>query len=368
MTEPSENDVQSFISFTGNSDEKKAREYLEACSHNVAMAVDLYFHRQGNSSPSDVQGCSTSGRSRQSVSVSRHSPNASLSARTVNNTESRSTNQEKACTPDNDDIYEMEENHEVRAPIAPVRGVIVEQTFRQQYQTTTRRRTNSVFDAYRDFRTEAEEQLAALRSGSSAPVNVNRRASLQSLFRPPFELLFRGDWESARAEARRRGEWLLVNIQNAQEFACQALNRDVWSHASVRELITSNFLLWQVYSDSPDGNRISNYYNIHSYPAVFIIDPRTGEHLTKIRAADPATFCEQLTTFLEDFPNYDARDRHLIGVAAPVVSTDPTPSMSTAEDSSTDVKNISSLAGIRMQIRMFLYRSFHPLAKLFLFL
>lgn len=49
-----------------------------------------------------------------------------------------------------------------------------------------------------------------------------------------------------RAEAQLRGHWLLVNVQDDLEFACQTLNRDVWSNSSVKELLRSNFVFWQV--------------------------------------------------------------------------------------------------------------------------
>lgn len=49
-----------------------------------------------------------------------------------------------------------------------------------------------------------------------------------------------------RREAHSRSLWLLVNIQMSTEFLCQILNRDLWSNATVREIIQQNFLFWQV--------------------------------------------------------------------------------------------------------------------------
>uniref|UniRef100_A0A0M3ISM2 UAS domain-containing protein n=1 Tax=Ascaris lumbricoides TaxID=6252 RepID=A0A0M3ISM2_ASCLU len=251
---------------------------------------------------------------------------------------------------------------EVRAPIAPIRGAIVEQTFRQQYETRSSRhgisifdsfrdfreesetRSSrhgiSIFDSFRDFREESEDHLAAFQNGNSQGSTTHGgRRSLQVLFRPPLELIFRGEWESARAEAQRLGVWLMVNIQNVREFACQALNRDVWSNAAVKELLRSNFLFWQIYHDSADGNRIGNYYRITSYPAIFVVDPRTGELLTQFRAQDAVSFCDQVTTFLDTFPDFAARDRHLIGATAPAPSAEPTPSKSVAQHISGQEEN-----------------------------
>lgn len=50
----------------------------------------------------------------------------------------------------------------------------------------------------------------------------------------------------AREAGKSQGKWLMINIQNVQEFSCQALNRDVWSKDAVKALIKDNFIFWQV--------------------------------------------------------------------------------------------------------------------------
>lgn len=41
-------------------------------------------------------------------------------------------------------------------------------------------------------------------------------------------------------------KWLMINIQNVQDFACQCLNRDVWSNDAVKNIIREHFIFWQV--------------------------------------------------------------------------------------------------------------------------
>lgn len=53
------------------------------------------------------------------------------------------------------------------------------------------------------------------------------------------------DWQ-ARDSGTADGRWLMVNVQNVQEFACQALNRDVWSNSAVKAIIKQHFVFWQV--------------------------------------------------------------------------------------------------------------------------
>ena len=45
---------------------------------------------------------------------------------------------------------------------------------------------------------------------------------------------------------RAANKWLMVNVQNVQEFSCQVLNRDVWSNSTVKRVVHEHFVLWQV--------------------------------------------------------------------------------------------------------------------------
>jgi thioredoxin-related protein len=74
----------------------------------------------------------------------------------------------------------------------------------------------------------------------------SKRKRLEDLFRPPVDLIFGGSFQAARDAGTRENRWILVNIQNNQEFACQILNRDVWADEKVREIVNENFLFWQV--------------------------------------------------------------------------------------------------------------------------
>jgi len=134
---------------------------------------------------------------------------------------------------------------------------------------------------------------------------------LADLFRPPVDLLFNGDWDEARAAGRERGTWLLVNLQDIKEFACQVLNRDVWSSPAVQDFVRSNFLFWQMSHDSPEGARVCGYYNVHAFPVILIVDPRTGEKVAELKATgDHAHYLDQLTSFHEKFPNFESNDVH----------------------------------------------------------
>ena len=98
----------------------------------------------------------------------------------------------------------------------------------------------------------------------------------------------------------------MVNVQCSQEFSCQVLNRDVWSNPAVKELVSEHFLFWQVYNTSRDGERYIQFYPVHTYPYISIIDPRTGELVQSWNnIQDPNILCEAITDFLRDRPTPD---------------------------------------------------------------
>lgn len=82
-------------------------------------------------------------------------------------------------------------------------------------------------------------------SGEKIPSHCKTKR-LEDLFRPPYDILFLGTFVEAREYAKSKNRWLLVNVQNPQEFACQMLNRDVWSDKQIKEIIKDHFVLWQV--------------------------------------------------------------------------------------------------------------------------
>jgi len=50
----------------------------------------------------------------------------------------------------------------------------------------------------------------------------------------------------AKDSGQLENKWLMINIQNVQDFACQCLNRDVWSNDAVKTIIREHFIFWQV--------------------------------------------------------------------------------------------------------------------------
>ena len=89
------------------------------------------------------------------------------------------------------------------------------------------------------------ENGAAGGQGGAASRRGKKR-TLEELFKPPIDIIFKGDLQTARDSATSAKKWLLVNIQDACEFQCQVLNRDVWSNEAVKTILREHFIFWQV--------------------------------------------------------------------------------------------------------------------------
>ncbi|XP_033215407.1 UBX domain-containing protein 7 [Belonocnema kinseyi] len=170
---------------------------------------------------------------------------------------------------------EVDPEPAVRAPILPTQQVLVP----TEIGCSVPRSSNNVFDRFRDFNVETQRQEEEMtRRASGTRKNLQRKSRrLEDLFRPPCDILFLGSFLEAREYAKSMNRWLLVNVQNSQEFACQILNRDVWSNEQVREMIKDHFVLWQVLSNASEGKRYIDFYNVAGFPYLAVVDPRTGE-------------------------------------------------------------------------------------------
>ncbi|EPS42730.1 hypothetical protein H072_3331 [Dactylellina haptotyla CBS 200.50] len=148
-------------------------------------------------------------------------------------------------------------------------------------------------------------RLAQATNGAS---EISSRASrLAEMYTPPFELMTRADFSSAKDIAKEKVKWLMVNIQDSTVFDSQILNRDIWKDPAIKSTIQENFIFLQYANDSPDGLNYRNLYLNTVYPPpdfphIGIVDPRTGELLkTWSRVPDKNEFLMQLHEFLERY-------------------------------------------------------------------
>ncbi len=148
-------------------------------------------------------------------------------------------------------------------------------------------------------------------AAAAAAASSNQR-NLSTMFQPPTHLTHRaGGFLGAKNFAKDARRWLLVNIQTDDDFACHALNRDVWHDELVENLVREGFVLWQSMSTSPEGMTYVQRYKVEGYPHIAIIDPRTGSLLYRKEGwtqVNPLT-AEQFVEIASDFCSRHSFDK-----------------------------------------------------------
>ncbi|KAJ3069408.1 hypothetical protein HDU99_002946, partial [Rhizoclosmatium hyalinum] len=92
----------------------------------------------------------------------------------------------------------------------------------------------------------AASSSSAARGAFNDPLSVDptdaKATKLAKMFATPYEIMFDGDWESAREYGQATSKWILVTVSDRTEFQCEAQKRDLWNNALVREMISAHFV------------------------------------------------------------------------------------------------------------------------------
>lgn len=159
-------------------------------------------------------------------------------------------------------------------------------------------------DSYHYDDESDDDSYHAANGTPRAPTNAHNAPSLSEIFAPPTHLIHRaGGFLGAKAIAKDTRRWLLVNIQNDSDFACHALNRDVWRDELVENLVREGFIFWQVSNTTAEGRTYVERYKVAGYPHLGILDPRTGKLLwrkegwTQVEAVTAEMFVEMASDF-----------------------------------------------------------------------
>eukprot|EP00573_Skeletonema_grethae_P012056 CAMPEP_0201709514 /NCGR_PEP_ID=MMETSP0578-20130828/58142_1 /ASSEMBLY_ACC=CAM_ASM_000663 /TAXON_ID=267565 /ORGANISM="Skeletonema grethea, Strain CCMP 1804" /LENGTH=700 /DNA_ID=CAMNT_0048198491 /DNA_START=32 /DNA_END=2135 /DNA_ORIENTATION=- len=170
-------------------------------------------------------------------------------------------------------------------------------------------------DSYHYNDQSDDDSMGGTALPSSSNNNNNNRPppSLSTMFQPPNHLIHRaGGFLGAKNFAKDARRWLLVNIQSEDDFACHALNRDVWHDELVENLVREGFVFWQVASTHPEGMTYCTRYKVEGrYPHIAILDPRTGSLLYRKEGwtqVNPLT-AEQFVEIASDFCSRHSFDR-----------------------------------------------------------
>jgi len=123
-----------------------------------------------------------------------------------------------------------------------------------------------------------DERSAQRSSEESSPAWrfwAGRNDKFEALYRPPFEMMFKGSFEQAKFESAAQGKWLIANVQSTKEFGSYMLNRDTWANQTVKETMSASFIFWQIYNDNEEGRKVCSYYHLTEMPSTLVIDSIT---------------------------------------------------------------------------------------------
>jgi len=337
----SDENITHFLAFTGSTDTDTARSYLEMSGGSVETAVGLWLEHNGSGVGGSVGGALSGGdgearagaggfhdagavrapdRTRTEALIGPAGGHGSMAAAMaaggmfaagarsihVSGAEVAMMSAFAAASDDDDDMEYAGEGEGSGALAGSRSGSA----------------SAAAFDA-REAVNEAAAAAAAAESGGggddndenvasggststgdvavgSAAAAGDRVTSLANMFAPPTKLIFAGPggFQGARQAARDSRRWLLVNIQSDSDFACHALNRDVWRDELVENLVRDGFIFWQAVDTTSEGSTYCERYRVGGYPHVAIIDPRTArlmwkkEGWTQVNPMTPVQFAE----------------------------------------------------------------------------
>ncbi|KAL7486726.1 hypothetical protein ACHAW6_012320 [Cyclotella cf. meneghiniana] len=300
--------LSQFLSFTATT-EDVARQYLEMSGGDLERAVSLFMEMDGGA------GVGGASQPRQETAEIR-APDQTRTMRLVGGDSPHHAALLSAVAGPGaaalmmGHLPEEEEDYDVRAMGSGTWGV---GDFREGVNREAERRARRVG---RRESGEEEEDVVDLSGEDSEEDNelpvLAAPPSLSAMFSPPTHLMHRaGGFQGARNMAKDARRWLLVNVQNDGDFACHALNRDVWRDELVENLVREGFIFWQVMSTHPEGQTYITRYKVNGYPHIAILDPRTGSLLWKKEGwtqVKPLT-AEQFVEIASDFCSRHSFDK-----------------------------------------------------------
>eukprot|EP01083_Nonionella_stella_P003865 11131_1 len=140
----------------------------------------------------------------------------------------------------------------------------------------------------------------------------DKSSFLGALFSDP-DYKFMGSLEEAKKKGSRENKWVLVNIQDTENFCSHCLNRDIWKDKELGPVIKESFIFYQWMKRTDNARRVINLYQPTQFPCIFVIDPNTGRHEYDITVPDTpdkvATLKPKLLEFLDDYPNPKAKPK-----------------------------------------------------------
>ncbi|KAM6546660.1 hypothetical protein CsatB_027396 [Cannabis sativa] len=277
--------VSSFLEIAVGQSAETARQFLQATSWKLEEAIQLFYI--GNEGGGTVGGSSSQIPAAENIEAL-----AEQTSRMIRLSEAERN---------------VVDEDEVRAPIPVIRGTLYDDALLYGASRMRHPESSSV-PGLRNFDEEIKRPGVWEPEQGVASTAENSRDNLASLYRPPYHIMFQGSFEKAKGTASSQDKWLLVNLQSNTEFSSHKLNRDTWSNEAVSQTISTNFVFWQVYDETTEGQKVCTYYKLSIMPVILVIDPITGQKMRSwVGMVEPERLLEDLLTFMDSGP----KDHHV---------------------------------------------------------
>lgn len=282
--------VSSFLEIAVGQTAETARQFLQATSWKLEDAIQLFYvgNEGGVTGPPSV-------------------PSPPTTNEQINSSTDQTSNESGKHVGGGAGTFGQYED-EVRPPLPVIREALYDDSMPFGTNTGFFQTDSGSPVGYRNVQNEVKHHDVWESEEGAASTSGNSRDNLASLYRPPYHLMFSGSFENAKGASCVQDKWLIVNLQSTKEFSSHMLNRDTWANEAVSQAITTNFIFWQVYDDSTEGQKVCTYYKLVSIPAVLVIDPITGQKMHSwFGMVQPERLLEDLLPFMDGGP----KDHHV---------------------------------------------------------
>ncbi|CAG9462700.1 unnamed protein product [Pedinophyceae sp. YPF-701] len=124
------------------------------------------------------------------------------------------------------------------------------------------------------------------------------------MFPCPDQILTQLPLSELQHRAADEDKWVVVNVQEVEEFDSHALNRDLWSNEQVQAALAASSLFNQYYVPTSEAQRISTFYSVERNPVIIVLDPITGQQMKQVVGqVSPEAFISFMEPFMSNPPS-----------------------------------------------------------------
>lgn len=308
--------IATFLAFTGSEDAAVAKQYLELSGNNLEYAVQLFLESGSNRQPGPAANADEELASKlQEEAYAENVREADANVHRHETLLDSFPNYGQAPAVSESDmfghgrvgIFNQRFDWDEEEPQHP-RFEDVDDSEDEDVDYDDEPEVVEVHDDDLDEIMELEEpsrrsRRSRLRNDRMSELTSTQKR-LADLFKPPFDIIERTNLDGAKVKGRAEKRWILINIQDQTEFQSQVLNRDFWSNQRVKQAVRDHFIFLQFQNDSVNGQNYVNFYHVDEYPHISILDPMTGERVLHWKDGEVPAVEEWLADvelFLEKF-------------------------------------------------------------------